>query len=57
VPGKNRLLLDRLDCNEPHGWLAARDGDRLGIGRIVLAAEPERFDELGCDEASSVTAC
>ncbi|QQC64325.1 hypothetical protein [Paraburkholderia ginsengisoli] len=44
-----------VDDARLHGWLAGRDGDRLGIGRIVLAAEPERFDELGRDEASVST--
>jgi hypothetical protein len=50
-------LIYRLDRDEAHGWLTCHNGDSLGIGCVVLAAEPERLDEFGCDETSSVTAC
>jgi hypothetical protein len=44
------LMLRRSDRHEAHGRPAHGLADRLGIGRIVLAALDIRFGQLGRDQ-------
>jgi hypothetical protein len=38
VKHSKRLLIERLDCNKPHGRAASRLTNRLGIYEVVLVS-------------------